>query len=94
MRTNGLAILVTVLAAGTASAKPKSWAALEASLPAGTVSVVSLDVKAARGTASFRKVVDKLLAEDHKIKDAFDMIHQSCGLDVVASVTDVTAALD
>ncbi len=36
--------LVLLLVAGTAAAKPKSWAALETALPAGTTGVVSIDV--------------------------------------------------
>ena len=87
-------VVVFAVTVGSASAKTKSWAALEGSLPADTTRVASIDVAAARGAASFPKLLALATDKDRGAKRMIDLVKQACSIDVVASISDVSIAIN
>jgi hypothetical protein len=90
MKSTALVVAGLLALGSTASADTKSWAALKGKFPAATDAVVSLDLTAISKTQSWGKAIEHLFAAEPGAKQAIDTIKQSCNIDVLTAITDVT----
>ncbi|HEU0033495.1 MAG TPA: hypothetical protein VFQ53_22845 [Kofleriaceae bacterium] len=87
-------LVAVALSSATASAEPRSWTAVKAKLPAGSMAVFGVDVAAIRKLPSFPKFFDSLLAVDKDFPQLVGAVKSTCGIDPVAAIADVTIVLD
>lgn len=80
--------------AGTAAAETKSWTALKGKVPADTIVLGGADISAVRGTPSFPKLVEWVASQDKDIAAMFDVVKQTCGMELPAMFGDISFAVD
>lgn len=90
MRRTPLAIVALLALSTAAQADTKSWTALKGKFPADTEFVVSVDLAPLAKTATLGKIVDAVFANEPDAKQAVELLKTTCGIDVVAAITDVT----
>jgi hypothetical protein len=84
-----LVVAALALAASPAVADTKSWAVLQSHVPANAEILVGVDLKPLRASASFAKAVENI----PDIGMALGLVKQTCAIDVVTAISDVSVAL-
>jgi hypothetical protein len=81
--------------AAPASAENKSWTALKNKLPAEVIGVVSVDIKAIRGAASYKDILNGVLGtrDFRELKQGLEIIKAVCSVDAIGSISDFSLAI-
>lgn len=88
--TAALAVTFSLLAAGSASADTRSWTAVKKYIGKGDTVVVGIDLARLRTTSAYQQGMSLFLDSEPEAKQVFAMVKESCGFDVMTSVSDIT----
>ncbi len=91
--TAALAVTFSLLAAGSASADTRSWTAVKKFLGKSDTVVVGIDLARLRTTTAYQQGMTLFLDSEPDAKQVFAMVKDSCGFDVMTSVSDITVVM-
>lgn len=88
-------MVVSALTASRANADvSKAWASAKQVLPADTRAVLVIDAATATRTRAFSKLFDLVRREERDLREAYDRIKNSCGVDPLKAISGVVIAGD